>query len=121
MLAGISADDLLTDATRRQNALSSYEGAQRKQLEDFEERKSRENARIEEEMEKVRSHYAERIQANLDLVAQEKDALHNWQMAMQTESQRIADVIEFCGKQPVPSRPKTALAAAAGAHGSEKI
>ena len=64
--AGISSDDLLTDATRRQNALTSYEASQRKQLEDFEARKARENARIEEEMEKVRSHYAERIQANLD-------------------------------------------------------
>jgi type I site-specific restriction endonuclease len=117
--AGIAADDLLTDATRRQNALNSYEVSQRKQLEDFEARKARENARIEEEMEKVRSHYAERVQANLDQVAKEKDALRNWQMAMQHESQRIAEVIELCGKQPAPVRP-TALATAAGAHGTEK-
>ena len=54
--AGISADDLLTEAMRRQSALNSYEASQRKQLEDFETRKARENARIEEEMEKVRSH-----------------------------------------------------------------
>lgn len=118
--AGISADELHTDATRRQNALTSYEATQRKQLEDFEARKARENARIEEELEKVRSHYAERIQANLDQVAKEKDALRNWQMAMQHESQRIADVIELCGKQPAPAKAATALAAAAGAHGTEK-
>ena len=117
--AGISADDLLTDATRRQNALSSYETAQRKQLEDFEARKSRENARIEEEMEKVRSHYAERIQANLDQVTKEREAFRNWQNSMQLESQRIADVIELCGKQSAPVRP-AALAAAAGAQGAEK-
>jgi hypothetical protein len=118
--AGISSDDLLTDATRRQNALTSYEASQRKQLEDFEARKTRENARIEEEMEKVGSHYAERIQANLDQVAKEKDALRNWQMAMQHESQRIADVVELCGKQPAPARPATALAVAAGSHGAEQ-
>lgn len=119
--AGISSDDLPTDATRRQNALTSYEASQRKQLEDFEARKRRENARIEEEMEKVRSHYAERIQANLDQVAKEKDALRNWQMAMQHESQRIADVIELCGKQPTPVRSATAaLAVAAGANGPEQ-
>jgi len=50
--AGISADELLTDAARRQSALTSYETAQGKQLEDFEARKAKENARIEEEMEK---------------------------------------------------------------------
>ena len=118
--AGISADELLTDATRRQNALNSYEAGQRKQLEDFEERRGKENARIEEEMEKVRSHYAERIQANLDRVAKEKEALRNWQAAMQHESQRIADVIEMCCKQQISARPASAMAAAAGAQRSEK-
>ena len=112
--AGISADDLLTDATRRQNALSAYEAGQRKQLEEFEARKAQENARIEEEMERIRVHYAERIQQNLDQVAKEKDSLRNWQNAMQSESQRIADVIELCGKQPAP-KAATTLAAAAGA------
>jgi hypothetical protein len=118
--AGISVDDLLTDATRRQNALNAYEGGQRKQLEDFEARKAQENTRIEEEMEKIRAHYAQRVQANLDQVAKEKEALRNWQMAMQHESQRIAEVIELCAKQPVPARPANSLAAAAGAQASDK-
>jgi hypothetical protein len=118
--ASISVDDLLTDATRRQNALNAYEGGQRKQLEDFEARKAQENTRIEEEMEKIRAHYAQRVQANLDQVAKEKEALRNWQMAMQHESQRIAEVIELCAKQPVPARPANSLAAAAGAQASDK-
>ena len=111
--AGISADELLTDATRRQNALSSYEASQSKQLEDFEARKAKENARIEEEMEKIRMHYAQRVQANLDQVVKEKEALRNWQMAMQHETQRIAEVIELCGKQPVPENSSNVMAAAA--------
>ena len=114
--AGISVDDMLTDATRRQSALNTYETAQKKQLEDFEAHKGQENARIEEEMEKIRAHYAQRIQNNLDQVTKEKDALRNWQNAMQSESQRIAEVIELCGKQPSPARPN-ALAAAVGAQG----
>jgi hypothetical protein len=118
--AGISADEMLTDATRRQNALTSYETAQSKQLEDFEGRKAKENTRIEEEMEKIRMHYAERVQANLDQVAKEKEALRNWQMAMQHETQRITEVIELCSKQPGPERSSHAMAAAAGAGGSEK-
>lgn len=114
--AGIAADDMLIEATRRQNALNSYEAAQRKQLEDFEALKAQENGRIEEEMEKIRAHYAERVQKNLEQVAKEKEALKNWQGAMQHESQRIADVIELCGK-PQAARP-VAMAAAAGASGS---
>jgi hypothetical protein len=113
--AGISVDDLLTDATRRENALKTYEAGQRKQLEDFESRKSQENARIEEEMEKLRAHYSERIQKNLDLVAKEKETLRNWESAMQHESRRIAEVIELCGKPPAA---RGTMAAAAGAQGS---
>jgi hypothetical protein len=116
--AGISADELLTDATRRHNALTSYESSQVKQLEDFEARKAKENSKIEEEMEKIRMHYQERVQSNLDLVTKEKDALRNWQMAMQHETQRIAEVIELCGKQPTPKA--SAMAVAAGAQGAEK-
>ena len=111
--AGISADDLLTDAARRQNALTSYETGQAKQLEDFEARKAKENARIEEEMEKIRLHHALRVQANLDQVAEEKDALRTWQMAMQHETQRITEVIKLCGKQPAPAVKGNAMAAAA--------
>jgi len=117
--AGISADESLTDATRRQNALTSYETAQSKQLEDFEARKAKENTRIEEEMEKIRIHYAQCVQANLDQVAKEKDALRNWQMAMQHETQRIAEVIELYGKESAPERSSQAMAAA-GTGSSEK-
>jgi hypothetical protein len=118
--AGISADDLQTDATRRQNALTSYESSQVKQLEDFEARKAKENSKIEEEMEKIRMHYAQRIQSNLDQIVKEKEAMRNWQMAMQHESQRIAEVIELCGKQPAPAPKVSAMAAAVGARGAEK-
>lgn len=84
----------------RQNALNAYEAAQRKQLEDFEAHKLKKNSRIEEEIEKIRAHYAQRIQANLGQVASEKEALRNCQNAMQGESQRIGEVIERCGTQP---------------------
>lgn len=87
----------------------------RNRPEDFETRKAQENARIEEELEKIRAHYAQRVQSNLDHVTKEKDALRNWQNAMQSESQRIAEVIELCGKQPAPPRANALGAAAGGA------
>jgi hypothetical protein len=105
--AGTRVDDVLADATRRQDALNRYESGKKKQMEEFESAKAREIKEVEEEMERVRAHYAERIQRNRDLVSQEKEGLRNWQMAMQHEIQRIAEVIELCGKQAVPGPAAT--------------
>jgi len=66
-------------------------------------------------MERIKAHYAERIQRNSDQVAKEKETLHNWQAAMQCESQRIAEVIELCGKQPAPAATTAATASGAPA------
>jgi len=98
--AGTSPDELLQDASRRQQALNSYEAGQLQQLQEFEARKAQEDTRIQGEMERLTAHYAERIQQNHDQVAREKEALRNWQMAKQHESQRISEVIELCAKQP---------------------
>ena len=103
--AGTSPDDLLKDATHRQQALNSYEAGQQKQLEEFEARKAQENTRIQTEMDRVTAHYAERIKQNLDEIAREKEALRNWQMAKQHENQRISEVIELCAKQPASAPP----------------
>lgn len=100
--AGTLVDDVLADARRRQEALNRYEAGKKKQMEEFESTKARDIKEVEEEMERVRAHYAERIQRSRDLVAQEKEGLRNWQTAMQHEIQRIAEVIELCGKHAVP-------------------
>jgi hypothetical protein len=116
--AGTSVDDVLQDATRRQQALDTYEAAQRKQVEEFEAQKSKENAEIEAEMERIRTHYGQRIQSNRDQIAREKETLRNWQMAMQHESQRITEVIELCRKQPAAAAvgaPQSAPTPAPGA------
>jgi hypothetical protein len=118
--AGTSVDDVLQDATRRQQALDTYEAGQRKQLEEFEAQKSRENAQIEAEMERIRAHYAQRIQNNKDQVTREKETLHNWQMAMQHESQRISEVIELCGKQPATAAPALPASPSTPAPAAEK-
>ena len=112
--AGMSVNDLLQDATRRQQALESYESAKRKQLEEFESLMSQEISRIEGELERLKTHYAERIQKNREQVEQEKESLRNWQMAMQHENQRISDVIELCRK------PSTTAASATVPASTEK-
>ncbi len=110
--AGASPDDLLRDATERKHALESYEAAQQKQLEQFESRKAQENAQIEAEMARVAAHYAERIKANLSQVAEEREALRNWQMAKQHEGQRITEIIELCTKSADAQAATTASGSA---------
>jgi hypothetical protein len=107
--AGASADDVLQDATRRQQALDAYEAGQGRQLEELEARKSQENSQIEAELERLRAHYAERVQRNRDQVERQKEVLRNWKMAMQHESQRISEVIDLCRK---PSASAAAASAA---------
>jgi hypothetical protein len=108
--AGTSPTDLLRDAERRQQALNSYEAGQQEQLQEFEARIAQENTKIQAEMDRVVAHYADRIKQNQDQVAREKDTLHNWQMAKQHENQRIAEVIELCGKQPASRQPPPSVA-----------
>jgi len=112
--AGTSADDLLQDATRRQQALSAYEAGQQRQLEEYEARIGRENAQIQAEMQRVTAHYAERIQHNHDQVAREKETFRNWQMVKEHESQRIAEVIELCTRQPASAAPSDPPTQASG-------
>ena len=118
--AGTSVDEVLQDATRRQQALNAYEAAQRKQVEEFEAHRSREIAEIEAEMERIRAHYAQRIQNNRDQVAREKETLRNWQMAMQHESQRISEVIELCGKQSATATPASPASSSTQAATADK-
>ena len=121
--AGTSPDELLQDANHRQQALNSYEAGQQKRLEDFEARQAQDNTRLQAEMERVTAHYAERIQQNQYQVDRAKDALRNWQMARQHESQRISVLIELCSKQPTlpvpapatPAHPQPSLVAKASA------
>jgi hypothetical protein len=94
---------------------------QQRQLEQFEARKAQENAQIEAEMARVAAHYAERMKANLDQVASEREGLRNWQMAKQHEAQRIAEVIGLCSKsasEPAALSASTARASGVTPHGA---
>jgi hypothetical protein len=99
--AGTTADEVLQDAAKRQHALNSYESGLQKQFEEFEAAKTRENAGIKAEIERITAHYAERVQHNLDQVAHEEKTLRDWQKKKEEECQRISEAVTLCGKQPL--------------------
>lgn len=117
--AGIPVDELLQDARARQDALNSYEAGVRKEVESEWARKTEENIKIQDEMERVKSHYMARIARNLDGVAREKAVFGSWLATKQQECQNISEAADLCSKtgtpEPVGGSLSIASAAAAGA------
>jgi hypothetical protein len=94
--AGVAVEDVLQDAVLRQKALIEYEEAQRSRLKSFEQSKADENARIQEELERLTKAHMARIQANLDEVAREQDNFRAWQKSKNQECERLTDAAGYC-------------------------
>jgi len=107
--AGTEAKDILQDALVRQRALSDYESSQQKKLRDFESFKGEENRRMQEELDRINSECLAQIQANVDEVAKQQDALRAWQKSMQRE---LAAIAEACKYLAAPETAGNSLVAA---------
>jgi hypothetical protein len=115
--AGIPLDQVQQDAKSRQDALDSYEAAQKKQVEAEWARKAEEIVQIQAELESIKAHYMARVSRNLEGVAREKTTFSNWQTMKQQETQSMAEALELCLKSAVAALttaplPETATAAA---------
>jgi hypothetical protein len=105
--AGISLDQVQQDAKARQDALDSYEAAQKKQVEAMWARKAEEIIEIQAELESVKAHHLARISRSLEGVAREKATFNTWLTLKQQECQSMAEAVELCLKSPV-SEPASA-------------
>jgi hypothetical protein len=108
--AGISLDDVIRDATLRLRALSSCQSDQHKQFEEYWTAKAEENAHIQDELERLTSHYLAHINHNLQAVAQEKDMLRSWESMTHMEKQRISEALDLCRNSSSASSSEEALA-----------
>jgi hypothetical protein len=102
--AGISIEEVLRDATLRRDALSAYETGQRKQFEEYWARKIEGTTQIQAEMDRVTAQYLERINRDLEEVAEEKSAFARWQTMKQREAEQISEAVKLCSK-PSPAEP----------------
>jgi hypothetical protein len=96
--AGVSMDEVLKDATLRQEALDQYENDQRKYFEEYWERKLESNAQIQAELDRVSAQYQDRIDRNLEEVTQEKAAFTRWQRQKEQEAERMTEAVGLCSK-----------------------
>ena len=115
--ADISLGQVQQDAKTRQEALDRYEAEQTKLIEAEWARKTEENIRIEEELERVKVQYAGRVKRNLDEAAREKSKFDRWLAMKQQEVKSISAAMDLCLKREVaePGRAPLTNAAAAGA------
>ena len=96
--AGISVDEVLSDAGARQSAVNSYESDQWQHFEEHWASKAAENVHTQAELERITAQYQDRIKRNLDEVAQERIVFAKWQTMKQEESQRIGEATAICAK-----------------------
>jgi hypothetical protein len=107
--AGAEPKDILQDAMVRQRALSDYEDAQQKKLRDFESFKGEQNRILQQELDAINSEYLARIQANVNEVAKQQDALSVWRKSKQAE---LTSIAEACGYLASPETGANNLIAA---------
>jgi len=105
--AGVPISQLQQDARARQDALDSYEAAQRKQVEAEWARKTEENVQIQAELERVKAHHQARIARNLDAIAREKATFSTWLAIKQQETHSMLEAAELCLKAPTESASKS--------------
>ncbi len=108
--AEVSAEEVLRDAKIRHQAIDNYEAEQRRQIEAEWARKSEENAQIQAGLERVKSHYLERIKRNMEGMAREKAAFGSWLTVKQQESQSISEAVDLCLKPAPEPEPAASLA-----------
>jgi len=91
----VPIEDIIQDAINRDKALDSYEKYEEKKLKDYENRKSEENKKIQEEIERFFNEKREQIQNNDKLVQMARERFKNWQAQKKAEEQRIFEALKY--------------------------
>jgi|TergutMp193P3_1026864.scaffolds.fasta_scaffold161537_1 hypothetical protein len=91
----VSIDEITRDAIKRNRALDSYERFEEQKLQDFENRKSEDNKKIQEEIERYFNDKRELIQRNDKLVQQAKEKFKNWLALKKAEEQKIYETLKY--------------------------
>jgi hypothetical protein len=91
----VPIEEIIQDAINRDKALDSYEKYEEKKLKEFETRKSDENKKIQEEIERFFNEKREQIQNNDKIVQQARERFKAWQAQKRTEETRIFEALKY--------------------------
>lgn len=93
--AGVDIKDVIQDAVRRDRALDGYERVQQRALDDLEARKTKENAQVQADLDRMIAEQRAKMQKNNDEVTQAKEQFFGWRLKKQQEEKRIADAVGY--------------------------
>lgn len=100
--AGVKIEQVIEDAVKRDRALDAFERVQQRALDELEARKEKENNAIQAELDRLVQEHNQRIQANKEEVAKEKERFYGWRLRKQQEEQKIADCVSpFVTENPI--------------------
>jgi hypothetical protein len=98
----VKIEDIIEDAVRRDRALDTFERVQQKAVSELENKKTQENRKIQDEIDKLIAEKQAKIQANNGEVAREKERFKSWCEQKQREEKRIADAVShFVSENPI--------------------
>lgn len=104
--AGVDIKEVIQDAVRRDRALDVYENVQQRAVDDLEARKTKENAEIQAEIDRMVEEHKARIQKNNDEVSQQKEQFFGWRLKKQQEEKKISDAVSyFVTENPITTGP----------------
>ena len=109
--AGVSVDDIVQDAVRRDRALDTYETVLEQHLDTLRVAKAAENAQVEEEIAARVAELRARVEANNLEVSREQQELLTWRERKQREETVIAEAVSyFVTENPITAAPPPAAA-----------
>lgn len=93
--AGVDVKDVIQDAIRRDRALDTYERVAHRAAQELEDRKTKENADIQAQIDKYVTEQRAKIQGNNDEVSREKERFTGWRLKKQQEEKKIAEAVGY--------------------------
>jgi hypothetical protein len=100
--AEVNIKDVIQDAIYRDRALDGYERVQQRALEELENSKTAENARIQAEIDRYVTEERAKIQENNEAIRREKERVTGWRLKKQQEEKKIAETVGyFVSENPI--------------------
>lgn len=98
----VPIEDVIQDALARDNALDGFEGFLRMKLDARNADREKENASLQAGIDELVRKNQEKMQANLEAIAQEKERFASWQARKRIEENKLFEAVgPFVEKNPV--------------------
>ena len=120
--AEVNIKDVIQDAIYRDRALDGYERVQQRALEELENGKTAENAKIQADIDRYVTEQRAKIQENNEAITREKERVTGWRLKKQQEEKKIAETVGyFVSENPITTGEVKPIPPGAASTGSKTV